>query len=47
MVTAKQKLGDRGEDLIIKNFVCLKCKRNRTLKPLNFKCADSNVIFVD
>ena len=42
MATEKQKLGDRGEVLIRKNFACLKCKRHGTLKPLvkNFKCAD-------
>ena len=42
MATEKQKLGDRGESLIRKNFSFLKCKRSGTLKPLikNFKCAD-------
>ena len=42
MATEKQKLGDRGENLIRKNFACFKCKRENTLKPLvnNFKCAD-------
>ena len=42
MATEKQKLGDRGESLIRKNFSCLKCKRSETLKPLmkNFKCED-------
>ena len=42
MATEKQKLGDRGESLVRKNFACLRCKRSGTLKPLikNFKCAD-------
>ena len=42
MTTAKQKLGDFGEDFIRKNFDCPKCKRKKTLKrlPPNFKCAD-------
>ena len=42
MSTEKQKLGDRGEQLIRKNFNCFICKRTKTLKPLiaNFKCAD-------
>ena len=42
MRTAKQKLGDFGEDLIRKKFNCPKCKRPKTLKklPRNFKCAD-------
>ena len=42
MRTAKQKLGDFGEELIRKKFNCPKCKRAKTLKklPPNFKCAD-------
>ena len=43
MATEKQKLGDRGESLIRKNFSCLKCKRSGTLKPLikNFKSVNN------
>ena len=42
MKTAKQQLGDFGENLIQKKFNCPKCKRSKTLKklPPNFKCAD-------
>jgi type II restriction enzyme len=42
MSTAKQKLGVYGENLVIKNLICQKCKKNKTLKklPTNFKCAD-------
>ncbi|MFL2709252.1 MAG: DpnI domain-containing protein [Gammaproteobacteria bacterium] len=42
MRTAKQQLGDFGEELIRKKFNCPKCKRAKTLKklPPNFKCAD-------
>jgi len=42
MSTAKQKLGFYGENLVIKNLICQKCKKNKTLKklPTNFKCAD-------
>ena len=42
MTTEKQKLGEKGELLVIKNCICPKCKRERTLKrlPQNFKCAD-------
>ena len=42
MTTAKQKLGDFGEEFVRKNFDCPKCKRKKTLKrlPPNFKCAD-------
>jgi type II restriction enzyme len=42
MPTANQKLGEKGEKLVIKNCICFKCKRKRTLRrlPPNFKCAD-------
>jgi len=42
MTTEKQKLGDLGEILVIKNCTCPRCKRHHTLKQLrqNFKCAD-------
>jgi hypothetical protein len=42
MTTLKQKLGEKGELLIIKMCICPKCKRKNTLRrlPVNFKCAD-------
>lgn len=42
MPTDKQKLGERGEQLVAKYCACPKCKRSKTLKrlPTNFKCAD-------
>tara|TARA_Y100000294_G_C8287888_1_gene229510 strand:+ start:60 stop:503 length:444 start_codon:yes stop_codon:yes gene_type:complete len=42
MPTDKQKLGVFGEDLVVKNLFCQKCKKKKTLKklPMNFKCAD-------
>jgi len=42
MKTAKQILGNRGEELICKYFACFKCKKRNTFKRLinNFKCAD-------
>jgi type II restriction enzyme len=42
MATAKQELGALGEQLVVQNCICPKCKQRRTLKPLrtNFKCAD-------
>lgn len=42
MPTDKQKLGDFGENLVVKSCSCPKCKRSKTLKklPPNFKCAD-------
>ena len=42
MATEKQKLGDFGEEVVVKNCHCPKCKKGRTLKrlPKNFKCAD-------
>ncbi len=42
MTTEKQKLGNFGEEVIIKRCQCPKCKRKKTLKLLanNFKCAD-------
>ena len=42
MVTAKQKLGDFGENIVVKKCSCPKCKKTKTFKrlPVNFKCAD-------
>ena len=42
MPTEKQLLGKKGEEFVVKNCSCFKCKRKRTLKrlPPNFKCAD-------
>jgi len=42
MPTNKQKLGQKGELLVIKNCICPNCKKEKTLKQLrqNFKCAD-------
>jgi type II restriction enzyme len=42
MPTDKQLLGKMGEELVIQNCSCFKCKRKKTLKrlPSNFKCAD-------
>ena len=42
MATDKQKLGDFGEEAVVKNCSCPKCKNTKTLKLLrsNFKCAD-------
>ena len=42
MATAKQKLGDFGENMVVKNCSCPKCKKTKTFKrlPVNFKCAD-------
>lgn len=42
MATAKQELGERGEDLVVRSCRCPRCKRARTLRrlPTNFKCAD-------
>ena len=42
MPTEKQKLGETGEKLVIKNCACPKCKKEKTLRrlPQNFKCAD-------
>lgn len=42
MTTQKQKLGKLGEEAVVKNCHCPKCKRVKTLKllPQNFKCAD-------
>lgn len=42
MATAKQQLGEWGEQLVAKTCDCPKCKRSKTLKrlPPNFKCAD-------
>jgi len=42
MTTNKQKLGDFGEEEVVKSCFCPKCKKGKTLKllPKNFKCAD-------
>lgn len=42
MTTSKQQLGIFGEEQVVKNCSCPKCKRTKTLKklPPNFKCAD-------
>jgi len=42
MATNKQKLGELGEQFVVKNCMCPKCKKEKTLKRLsaNFKCAD-------
>ena len=42
MATNKQKLGELGEQFVVKNCMCPKCKKEKTLKrlPANFKCAD-------
>lgn len=42
MPTAKQELGQLGEELVAKHVGCPQCKRDRTLRrlPPNFKCAD-------
>jgi len=42
MATAKQELGELGEQLVVRHCACPKCKRARTLRtlPPNFKCAD-------
>lgn len=42
MATEKQKLGEFGEEVVVKNCCCPKCKKEKTLKllPKNFKCAD-------
>lgn len=42
MATDKQKLGKFGEQLVTKQCLCPKCKKENTLKllPTNFKCAD-------
>lgn len=42
MSTDKQKLGETGELLVIKECTCPKCKKTHTLKrlPPNFKYAD-------
>jgi type II restriction enzyme len=48
MATKKQKTGELGEIFIIKNCICPKCKKEKTLKrlPQNFKCAVLSAIFV-
>ena len=42
MATAKQNLGEWGENRVVKKCSCPKCKKTRTLKqlPPNFKCVD-------
>ena len=42
MATAKQVLGLFGEERVVRDCSCPRCKRLRTLKrlPSNFKCAD-------
>ena len=42
MATDKQKLGEFGENIVLKSCFCPKCKREKSLKrlPPNFKCAD-------
>lgn len=42
MTTAKQKLGEFGEQAVVRFCSCPRCKKASTLKrlPTNFKCAD-------
>ena len=42
MRTKHQRLGDRGEEVVVQTCLCPRCKRGSTLKqlPANFKCAD-------
>ena len=42
VATQKQKLGEYGEQLVVRHCCCPSCKRVHTLKrlPVNFKCAD-------
>ena len=42
MVTPKQELGAFGEERVVRDCTCPRCKRLRTLVrlPSNFKCAD-------
>nr|WP_024816305.1 DpnI domain-containing protein [Methylopila sp. 73B] len=42
MATARQNLGAFGEERVVKQCSCPRCKRMRTLVrlPTNFKCAD-------
>lgn len=42
MATPRQDLGAHGEQLVVKNCTCPRCKQSRTLVrlPTNFKCAD-------
>ncbi len=42
MATARQVLGAFGEEMVVKNCSCPRCKRTKTLVrlPTNFKCAD-------
>jgi Dam-replacing family len=47
MATAKQILGEFGEERVVRECFCPRCKRSRTLVklPSNFKCADVNCDF--
>lgn len=42
MATVRQELGNFGEQRVVKDCQCPRCKRQRTLVclPRNFKCAD-------
>ena len=42
MATARQALGNFGEDRVVRDCSCPRCKRSKTLVrlPPNFKCAD-------
>src|SRR3954454_19856941 len=42
MATARQQLGEFGEQRVVKDCSCLRCKRPGSLLrlPPNFKCAD-------
>ncbi|MFO1248524.1 MAG: DpnI domain-containing protein [Alphaproteobacteria bacterium] len=42
MATVRQELGVFGEQKVVQNCACPKCKRKKTLVrlPANFKCAD-------
>ena len=49
MATAKQELGVFGEDRVVRDCSCPRCKRPHTLVrlPSNFKCADVICDFCD
>ena len=42
MATARQVLGNFGEERVVRDCLCPRCKRSKTLVrlPPNFKCAD-------
>jgi hypothetical protein len=42
MVTARQKIGALGEQIVVQKCACPRCKRAKSLKrlPPNFRCAD-------